>query len=174
MQCSRHGRTGLGTALALVVLISLGLPGTGLGIGADASSQPSAMERLRRQEDARKADLARFAAAKRQNDAATMRDVRERAMLARPSIAPTAPVEPTTRPGVVDEFDWARPHSGSGPAWRRRAPCSRVSRSFVIQVGFAVSDAGEDPDPGALRGVRIRDRGQGIGPRTVIEPGSTT
>ena len=81
---------------------------------ADASSQPSAMERLRRQEDARKAELARFAAAKRQNDAATMRDVRERAMLERPSIAPTAPVEPTTRPGVVDEFDWGAAALGLG------------------------------------------------------------
>ena len=137
MQCSRHGRTGLATALALVVLISLGLPGTGLG--ADASSQPSAMERLRRQEDARKADLARFAAAQRQNVAATMRDVRERAMLERPSIAPTAPVEPTARRGVVDEFDWGAAALGLGAG---------VAATCALLACFALVRS-----PGRLRGV---------------------
>ena len=139
MQCSPHGRTGLATALALVMLISLGLPGTGLGIGADDASQPSAMERLRRQEDARKADLARFDAAKRQNDAATMRDVRERAMLERPSIAPTAPVEPTTRPGVVDEFDWGAAALGLGAG---------VAATCALLACFALVRS-----PGRLRGV---------------------
>lgn len=139
MQCSRPGRTGLTTALALVVLISLGLPGTSLGSGADASSQPSAMERLRRQEDARKAELARFAAARRQYDAATMRDVRERAMLERPSIAPTAPVEPTTRPGVVDEFDWGAAALGLGAG---------VAATCALLACFALVRS-----PGRLRGV---------------------
>jgi len=136
MEGSRHG---LATALALVVLISLGLPSMGLGIGADASSQPSAMERLRRQEDARKADLARFAAATTQADAATMRDVRERAMLERPSIAPTAPVEPTTRPGVVDEFDWGAAALGLGAG---------VAATCALLVCFALVRS-----PGRLRGV---------------------
>ena len=114
MQCSSKRRTGPAAALALVVIVSLGLPGTAPGSEPAAAAQPSAMERLRRQEDARKAELARFTAAEIQVDAATRRDARERAMLERAAIAPTAPVEPTTRPGVVDEFDWGAAALGLG------------------------------------------------------------
>ena len=139
MQCSRHRRTGLAKALALVVLVSLGLPGMATGNDAAATSQPSAMERLRRQEDARKADLARFVAAERQNDAAAVRDLRERSMLERPSAARTAPVESQTRPRVVDEFDWGAAALGLGVG---------VAATCALLAGLALVRS-----PGRLRGV---------------------
>lgn len=139
MQCSRHRRTGLAKALALVVVLSLGLPGIGLGTDAVAASQPSAMERLRRQEDARKAELARFAASERQRDAATVRDVRERSMLERPSVARTAPGESPTRPGVVDEFDWGTAALGLGVGVA--ATCALLACLALVR------------SPGRLRGV---------------------
>ena len=140
MQCSRQRRTGLAKALALVVVVSLGLPGTGLGNDdAVVAPQPSAMERLLRQEDARKADLARFTAAERQRDAATVRDVRERSMLERPSVARTAPIESPTRPGAVDEFDWGAAALGLGVGVA--ATCALLACLALVR------------SPGRLRGV---------------------
>ncbi len=139
MQCSRHRRTGLAKALTLVVAVSLGLPGTGRGNDAVVAPQPSAMERLRRQEDARKAELARFAAAERQRDAATVRDVRERSMLERPSVAWAAPVGSPIRPGAVDQFDWGAAALGLGAG---------VAATVALLACVALVRS-----PGRLRGV---------------------
>jgi hypothetical protein len=67
-------------------MLVLGLAGPAFGDDQGASPQPSAIERLVRQEDARAAELARFEAIAKQNDRSPMLDARERA---RVSVAAT-------------------------------------------------------------------------------------
>ena len=73
--------------LALAAMLALGLPHAALGSGSVAASQPSAIERLVRQERARASELARLDAVASQNELSTMLDAREEALIARPGTA---------------------------------------------------------------------------------------
>jgi hypothetical protein len=76
--------------VALVAILASGVPAAAAPDVEATPSQPSAIERLARQEDARRHELARYDAAARQRGAATLLDARERAMVSRVANLPTA------------------------------------------------------------------------------------
>ncbi len=81
--------------VALVAILASGVPAAAAPDAEATPSQPSAVERLARQEDARRHELARYDAAARQRGAATVLDARERAMVSRAANLSTATaVEP--------------------------------------------------------------------------------
>lgn len=92
-------------SLALVAMLALGITPGALSADSVSPSQPSAIERLIRQEDARKTELARYDGIPRQNDLSTMLDARERAMVARLGIAtstvPDDSLDPAIRTAIV-------------------------------------------------------------------------
>jgi len=85
--------------LALVVILALGLPQAALGVDSVTASQPSAIERLVRQEDARASELARRDAVATQNELSTMLDAREEALIARPG--PADGLDPAIRTAMI-------------------------------------------------------------------------
>jgi hypothetical protein len=69
-------------SLAFVAMLALGITPGALGADSVSPSQPSAIDRLVRQEDARRAELAAYDRFARQHELASMLDARERAMVA--------------------------------------------------------------------------------------------
>ena len=95
--------------LAPVAMLALGLARPAAADGATAPPQPSAIERLVRQEDARAAELALFEAIAKQSDRSTMLDARERS---RASVAATpVAVAPAAAGGA---FAWGAAALGLG------------------------------------------------------------
>ena len=86
--------------LAPVAMLALGLARPAVADGSAAPAQPSAIERLVRQEDARAAELVRFEAIAKQQDVWATLDARERAMVAGPETAPVA------SPAGGEAFAW--------------------------------------------------------------------
>ena len=99
MQRRSHRQRGYASTVAVVALVALGLAPAALGDDRAASSEPSAIERLIRQEDARRIDLATDDATTMQNDLATMLDARERAMVMRPDAV--SALDPAIRTAMV-------------------------------------------------------------------------
>lgn len=79
-----------------------------------AASQPSAVERLTRQEDARRTELARYDAAARQNGVSAMLDARERALVPRTAEAFTATSVVGRASAGADGFAWGAAALGLG------------------------------------------------------------
>ena len=100
--------------LALVATLAVGVTPVASGDDVASPSQPSAIERLVRQEDARRAELAGYDEIVRQNELSAMLDVREQAMGARASAATTAAsvVRPASAGG--EEFAWGAAALGVG------------------------------------------------------------
>ena len=76
--------------VALVAIFALGVTPTALGDAGPSASQPSAIERLLRQEDARRKELAKYDAVARQNEVSRMLDAREQALHPFTTTAPTS------------------------------------------------------------------------------------
>ena len=76
---SHHLQASLAT-IALVAILALGAAPAAFGDARAAASQPSAIERLLRHEDARRTELARYDALARQNEVSAMLDAREQAL----------------------------------------------------------------------------------------------
>ena len=76
---SHHLQASLAT-IALVAILALGAAPAAFGDARAAASQPSAIERLLRQEDARRTELARYDAVATQNEVSRMLDAREQAL----------------------------------------------------------------------------------------------
>lgn len=74
-----HRLEACAATVVLIATLALFAPAAAFGDTSAAQSQPSAIERLIRQEDARKAELARYDAAARQNPVTASLDARERA-----------------------------------------------------------------------------------------------
>lgn len=85
--------------LGLVAMLALGLPQAAFGGDSVTASQPSAIERLVRQENARASELARLDAVATQNELATMLDAREQALIARPG--PADGLDPAIRAAMI-------------------------------------------------------------------------
>jgi Flp pilus assembly protein TadB len=79
-------------------MLALGLAPAALGEDETSPTQPSAIERLVRQENARATQLARLDGVARQNDLSTTLDARERAMVGRPE---SASLDPAIRTAMV-------------------------------------------------------------------------
>jgi len=96
--------------VALVAILASGVPAAAAPDAEATPAQPSAIERLARQEDARRRELARYDAAARQRGAATLLDARERAMVSRAANLSTATaVEPRDA-----GFSWGAAALGMG------------------------------------------------------------
>lgn len=98
MQTRSHHVRGCTATAALIATLSLGLAPAAFGENRAAPSQPSTIERLVRQEDARQVELARYDAIADQYTRSMMLDARERAMAA--GRAPTAAVARDDRSGL--------------------------------------------------------------------------
>ena len=81
----------------LVAMLALGLPHAALG--GDTAPQPSAIERLVRQENARATELARLDSIADQNELSAMLDAREQALIARPG--PADGLDPAIRTAMI-------------------------------------------------------------------------
>ena len=106
---SHRPRVAASTA-ALVATLASAVPAVAAPGAEATASQPSAIERLARQEDARRHELARYDAAARQRRAATLLDARERAMLSRVADLSTATAVATRDAG----FAWGAAALGMG------------------------------------------------------------
>ncbi len=102
MQTRSHHVRGCTATAALIATLSLGLAPAAFGENRAAPSQPSTIERLVRQEDARQVELARYDAIADQYTRSMMLDARERAMAA--GRAPTAAVARDDRSGLDPRF----------------------------------------------------------------------
>ena len=138
MQRSSHRRTSAVTTLAIIGTLAL-LPSVALGEGSAVGFHPSAIERLVLQEDARRAELARFAAIGGDDALPAMLDARERAMVANASAATRAPLDTATRSGAGGEFAWGA--AALGLAAGVAAMCVLLGCGTLIR------------SPGRLRGV---------------------
>ncbi len=107
MQRRSHRMRG-SASLAVLSMLALGVAPVALGADEISPSQPSAIERLVRQESARATQPARSDGVARQNDRSTMLDARERAMVGRPA---TAGLDPAIRTAMV-----ARASAAAGTA----------------------------------------------------------
>ena len=85
-----------------------------LGDARAAASQPSAIERLLRQEDARRSELARYDALARQSEVSTMLDARERALIPRTAEVSTATSVTGPASAGDDRFAWGAAAVGLG------------------------------------------------------------
>jgi hypothetical protein len=111
MRLAQSARVSTAT-VALVATLALAVAPTALAV-RDAPSQPSAIERLIRQEDAKQGELARYDAAFRQHEQTAALDARERSIVEpafRASLAGGA-VAGTTKPAAEpissgNDFAW--------------------------------------------------------------------
>jgi hypothetical protein len=85
--------------LAVVPALALGVSPAALGADASSPGQPSAIERLVRQEDARQADLARSDATVDRTEWSARLDARERSMIVRSDTA--AWLDPAIRTAIA-------------------------------------------------------------------------
>jgi len=117
--------------LALAVTLALGVTPAAFGDDSSTPAQPSAIERLMRQERARQAELARYDATARHTEWSAMLEARERAMVVRsdpadldPAIrtaiaartaeASAPPTVGVSRPAAGHEFAWGAAALGLG------------------------------------------------------------
>lgn len=114
MQRRSHHVQATAVTVALAALLMVAAAPAAFGDTRAPVSQPSAVERLLRQEDARRTELARYDAVARHNDVAAMLDAREQALVS-PTAEASAATSVVGRASAADDgFAWGAAAVGLG------------------------------------------------------------
>jgi serine/threonine protein phosphatase PrpC len=114
MQRGSHRLQASVATVALAAMFALDAAPAAVGDARAAASQPSAVERLTRQEDARRTELARYDAVARQNAVSAMLGARERALIPHTAEATTATSVVGRASAGDDGFAWGAAAVGLG------------------------------------------------------------